>query len=245
MDYFTFVRPTYIENWPADLCRMSISQADIPLTLDQARRLGSNIMELGESFGSIGGIQDIRELINEQIFKFPQGVVPRLGSRSPKDAWSWDTSRGLTTADKVIGVLTDCSERIFDDLHLAINNSYSPHLFLRQWISIPEWSEFRCFMKDRELVGISQYFYHDKYEEVKRNKDLFMWAIRDKFFGTFMRVSHLHSVIFDVFVRIREKGNRREAEVKLLEINPFFEMTDPCLFDWRKQDLDGSFRIVE
>ena len=33
------------------------------------------------------------------------------------------------------------------------------------------------------------------------------------------------------------------VEVELIEINPFFEMTDPCLFDWRGGgDFDRTFR---
>jgi len=34
----------------------------------------------------------------------------------------------------------------------------------------------------------------------------------------------------------------RVWEVKLLEVNPFFEMTDPCMFAW-KDGFDGSFRF--
>ncbi len=48
--YFDMVRPTYIEAWPAGLARLSIAQADVPLTLAEARDLGTNIVEFGEGF---------------------------------------------------------------------------------------------------------------------------------------------------------------------------------------------------
>ena len=98
-------------------------------------------------------------------------------------------------------------------------------------------------MKDRKLVGISQYNYLGGvvYPEIIHYADTVQWAIREQFFPYFCKICHLPNVVFDVIVWVRTQGNERISEVKLLEINPFFEMTDPCLFDWANE-FDGSFK---
>lgn len=245
MSYFEQVSLTYIENWPTELCQLSIAQVDVPLDLDTARALGSNIHEYGDSFG-LPQPADIRDLelklagIVEN--SFPNGAFIRLGSRSPKDT-CFDGDMRIGTTDNPLKFLTGPSERVADDLHIALKNNYAPHIFVRQWCKIPQWAEFRCFMKNRKLVGISQYHYFDgAYAEINKDPKWIVWAI-NKFTETFQHASHLDDVIFDVFFKVTEQASNRQTEVKLLEINPFMEMTDPCLFDWRS-DFDRTFRFL-
>jgi hypothetical protein len=284
-NYWELVYPTYIENWPRALCSLSIAQTDIPLTVEAARRLGTNIQELGEAFCEtdadreqsqkafdwsqramwarhnkqpeppdrvdppkvnwvIAPISDIRKRVQDAIAAYPAGCFIRLGSRSPKDSWDLHRTGGkITTGDlDPLRYLLDCSERIMEDLLLAIHEEYPPHIFVRQWIDIPRWSEFRCFMENRKLVGISQYNYLDgeAFQEIINNAGCIQWAIK-QFFPSFRDASHLDNVIFDVFVRCRKvSANTSQWEVKLLEINPFFNMTDPCLFSWNKP-RNGDF----
>ena len=180
--------------------------------------------------------------IKEHVNKFPKGIFVRLGSRSPKDSLYESTAKCLTVED-IMTRLTVCSERIYEDLSMAINNKYESCIWLREWKEIPEWAEFRCFMKDRKLIGISQYNYLKGiiYSEIKENEESIIHLILG-FFDYFKTVSHLDSVVFDVFVIKKSIGNQNHWEIKLLEINPFFEMTDPCLFDWRKpEEFNGQF----
>ena len=250
--YFEMVKSTYIENWPVELQRLSIAQVRIPLSKNETCTLGSKIMEYGVVFYeryrqyiSEDRWEGLKERINKELFKFPNGAFIRLGSRSPKDSWTgYKEGFRVTDADKALRLLTD-SERIYEDLMLALQEDYLPSLFLRQWIRFEPWQEFRCFMKNRRLAGISQYNYlhNTVYEQIERYKDTIRWAIEERFFPHFREVSHLDNVIFDVVVFIKERGNERMSEVKLLEINPFFEMTDPCLFNWT-EEFDGSFRYI-
>jgi hypothetical protein len=251
-EYFERVKPTYIEQWPAELCRLSVAQVDIPLTLDQALRLGRNLVEFYVTFPEgPADISDIADAIFAGMSKFPNGAVPRLGSRSPKDSFRWmRQGPQCMTAEEALGLLCDCSERISDDLHLAIANNYSPHIFLRQYVTIPKWTEFRCFMRGRKLTGISQYNYFDYHQEIEENKDSIPWVVGQFFEDFFRDACHLDDVVFDVFLKKQQKRHESGMldtiwECKLLEINPFGEFTDPCLFDWRKPDeFDGSFRSV-
>jgi len=242
MDYFNLVKPTFIENWPKELCSLSLGQIGVKLSVKEAEALASNIIELGEYFSERKDISSIYEKLKKEVIKFPKGCFVRLGSRSPKDSL-YDSPLKCFTENDVIQRLTGCSERILDDLSMAINNNYEPYIFLREWKEIPEWAEFRCFMKDRKLIGISQYNYlkGKVYSEIIENKDIIIKYIND-FFEYFKQTSHLDNVIFDVYFEKRVKDNINYWEIKLLEINPFFELTDPCLFDWRKpENFKGQF----
>lgn len=294
MNYFDCVKPTYIENWSSELYQLSLAQVDVPLTLEEARALGRNIIELGETFvqrtpeqemhemkaidwanaairhklgngpdpgpevkfpafvpGPPPDISDIRSRVAEAVSRFPNGAFVRLGSRSPKDAWSAHGPTGMKVlpGEDPLRFLLDCSERVSDDLQLALANAYAPHIWVRQWVDIPAWSEFRCFMREQHLVGISQYDYLGKkvHAEIAQYADTIEWAIKN-FFLDFHRAckNFLDDVVFDVFVKIRERKTpmvERITEVKLLEINPFGNMTDPCLHNWNKPDeFDGSLR---
>src|ERR1700735_4576591 len=88
--YFDDVSPTYIENWPGALCSLSIAQADVPMTLEEAAALGRNIIDFGDAFGAgPHNIDSLRERTRAAVSRFPFGAFIRLGSRSPKDSWAW------------------------------------------------------------------------------------------------------------------------------------------------------------
>lgn len=280
MNYFAQVKPTYIENWPARLAKLSIEQWAIPLTLDEAAALGTNIMELGEGFmprppgysealsraqtwiqnAMLGrpnegpqptvpelkwerqDISGIRRKVAEGLSYFPDGAFIRLGSRSPKDSW-YGITKGfkVTTQEEALRILLDCSERVADDLHLALAEQYPPHIFLRQWVNIEPWAEFRCFMRGRKLIGISQYQYNEFFPQINEDSAGIYWAIGNFFQDEFRDAAHLNDVVFDVFLR----KNHMHYDVRLLEINPYGEWTDPCLYDWMKPNLfDGGMRWV-
>lgn len=275
--YFEKSKPTFIENWPRELCSLSIAQAGTKLTLDQAERLGKNLIEFGaafypdEVFPEEGppSIEDIRQQLRTIVDEFPlplglpsgSGRPPgsyfvRLGSRSPKDAYGVDPV--IIGADQALERLCAMSERVFEDLSLALHSEYEPYIWLRQWMEIAPWAEFRCFQKDGKLVGISEYDYLSApHPEIAEHHESIEWAIRHFWETQFRHASHLDDVIFDVFLMSKPGLSTRDIrpdtgkpsyqsyvwECKLLEINPLFTWTDPCLFDWRDPDcFDGSFR---
>ena len=111
---------------------------------------------------------------------FPRGAFVRLGSRSPKDSWKGHREgfRVLPGTDPLRFIL-DASERMHEDVMLALQHDYTPTIFVRQWVTIPRWSEFRCFMQGRKLVGISQYDYLEgkTFAEILRDPDVIPWVI--------------------------------------------------------------------
>lgn len=245
--YFEQVFPTYIENWNPALYLLSIPQVDIPLSRQDTIDLGTNLSLYGASFGvPAQPILDIKGKISTALKSFPLGAFVRLGSRSGKDSlYAQHNSLKVIHSSAAIKILTAASERIAYDIRLALNAGYTPHIFVRQWVDIPEWAEFRCFMQSRKLVGISQYDCRNLREcpEVIKNAEKIEKAIR-KFFNDFEKLVHLNDVVFDVFITKQGYEIGEWIDVTLLELNPFFDRTDACLFDWHRNDFDSSFRFI-
>ncbi len=245
-ELFERLRPTYIENWPEGLRTLSIRQVDIPLTLDDARALGSNIRVFGGRFGPPQSIDAIAARIEAALREFPEGAFVRLGSRSGKDC-DFALASGMRVAGTraALLMLTDGSRGVAWDLQLALWFDYPPHIFVRQWHTVPAWAEFRCFMRARRLLGVSQYDCVNlgARPEIAANAEVLFEAIR-KFFAQFREAAHLDDVVFDVFVE------PETFRVRLLELNPLLPMSGACLYRWDAAlpdggDFDGSFRYLK
>lgn len=241
--YFNKVRPTYIENWPIDLYELSIPQAGFSIDKNEALALGSHIPSFKNRFGCDRlPIASIVSRLDEQLKQFHTGAFIRLGSRSGKDSiYARNHGLKVNTIDEAVKMITSQSERIAFDLQVAIQHNYSPYIFTRKWIDIPKWAEFRCFMRNRQLIGISQYDCKSlgHCPEILINATKIKFAIQ-VFFRKFRNIIHLDDVVFDVFINDCDFT----INVKLLELNPFFVKTDACLFSWDDEDdFDESFRF--
>ena len=211
--YFDSVRPTYLENWPDDLHRLSIVSMPIKLDAHEAMCLGATIIDWGEAFCTKFNLNyfDAKAVVAKIAMKvcfvlhgFPgQCGFLRLGSRSPKDSWEGQRHGFRIKADdeNPLRIIQDCSERIYEDLMLALQEEYAPTLWVREWLEIEKWQEWRCFMRGRKLVGISQGNYLDgKIAECVEHCESVKWAI-GQFFPRFCDASHLDDVVFDVIVK--------------------------------------------
>ena len=266
--YFDLVKPTYIESWPEDLAALSMAQSGIPLTQDEMDCLGHANGEYAGVYASVRGdlrdqdkhavaYKQLADRVAAKVASYPAGAFVRLGSRSPKDSWTGHREGFKTLASDPLRLLTDSSERINDDLLMAHYNGYLPWIWVRQWLTINPWNEFRCFQHRGRLVGISQYGRKPHYPAIQTHAVSIEWAIRTFHSQKFAPVCHLRDVVFDlaVFMRIFKDENgiaTTVSEVKLIEINPFFEMTDPILFTWKgwaggeepPADFDDTFRFA-
>lgn len=243
--------PTFLENWPVALQALSIAQEDLALDLAEARALGSNIRHFGHWFGPGPplNLDSLALRLASALRRFPAGAFVRLGSRSGKDSdLAIAGGQRVHDAAAALRLLTDGSERIASDLRQCIARGYAPHLFVREWQPIAPWSELRCFMRQRRLVGICQY----DCINLGPSPQLAALAPRvppviEQFFVDFRRAVHLDDVVFDVFLQTDVEAPRRLSP-RLLEINPFGPQTDAVLFDWRaaggRGDFDGGFRYL-
>lgn len=255
--YFETVRPTYIENWPAGLMNLSVASAAVKLSLYEAQALGAAIAYHGETFQPPNPtlVDDIRGRVAAKVALFPKGCFIRLGSRSPKDSWELQRTGGrVLPGEDPLRFMLDESERISDDLHLALSEGYCPTIWVREWLEFEPWQEARCFVGDGKLAGISQYDYFHAYPEHWHAESSIEWAIRQWFtahdLAPRLEADYPAGVIVDVVALCQQKTEAdgaaaTEWNVRLLELNPWFEMTDPCLFSWqRPEEFDGRCKWV-
>lgn len=199
--------------------------------------------------------QEISDALHEKIKRLiatsgAPGVFVRLGSRSPKDSFHWwrqDDDLGprpkggpwpISSGEEAMRLLLETSERVNDDLLEAVAQDYSPWIWVRAWQDIEPWQEFRCFVRDGQLIGISQYDYMERrfFPQLARDRSLYASAIMVFLRKRVLPVLHVPSAVVDVFVTVEgmPSGRGRKASAKLLEINPYFDLTDPCLFSWEE-----------
>ncbi|XP_014668909.1 PREDICTED: cell division cycle protein 123 homolog [Priapulus caudatus] len=163
-------------------------------------------------------------------------VFPRLNWSSPKDA-SWiafgntlkckspgDIYLLLKSSDFVTHDLTQPFS-LCEDADCANATRVKYDIVLREWCEINPSTEFRCFVKGDEIIGISQRDVTSHYDFVEANQEAICRDILD-FFESKIKGRFLdENYVFDAY-RVGT-GN-----VCLLDFNPFGPVTDSLLFTW-------------
>ncbi|KAL2918689.1 hypothetical protein HK105_201523 [Polyrhizophydium stewartii] len=199
---------------------------------------------------------DLEAEISSAIAALGGAVFPKLNWSSPRDAaWIAFGSSLKCTKPADVFLLLKSSDFVAHDLAHAykdcLNEPQSEYgvsarpaqfeLVLREWFDLAPSMEFRCFVRDNELVGITQRDTANFYEFLVTNKDWIRHAIQ-RFFESKISGSFPDSCyVFDVYV------NARTRKVWLIDFNPFGPTTDTLLFTWG--DILASsacqMRIVE
>ncbi|KAF8657678.1 hypothetical protein HU200_059833 [Digitaria exilis] len=139
-------------------------------------------------------------------------------------------------------VLEDAPEEE-DDGDTWLDDGFQYYLALRKWYQglRPE-SEFRCFVRERKLIAVSQRDASAYYpslpgwiSEVQPKIEAFFEEVIGPQFGS-------NRYTFDVYVRT-------DGWVKLIDFNPWGGYTLPLLFTWEELEEEGrghelEFRVV-
>jgi hypothetical protein len=184
---------------------------------------------------SAAKFQDVHDEIKKAIQELGGVVVPKLNWSAPKDATHMALSKNdiACRSPSDIYLLLKSSIFVTHDLEHAFDDtadngtipSIPYYLILRPYFKINPTFEFRCFVRERRLVGISQReLKHVDYgdELLHRMQD----AIEDFFEERLRDTFEDESFAFDVYVP--EPHNR----VRLIDVNPWAPRTDPLLFSW-------------
>ncbi|KAJ4848941.1 hypothetical protein Tsubulata_034177 [Turnera subulata] len=192
--------------------------------------------------------------IKESINALGGAVFPKLNWSAPKDA-AWISTSGTLrcTSFCEIALLLHSSDSLVHDLcnayDLCSDNNQSRaqsfFLALRKWYSslLPEM-EFRCFVRDQRLVGISQREVTTFYPVLLGKKNNLQELIEEFFLDNVRSKFESENYSFDVYVT----GDER---VKIIDFNPWGGFTLPLLFTWDEleQSVDEGdgvdFRIVD
>lgn len=231
-DYFKNVHPTYMEEWYDELEDITMPSKYFQIFDDEREA----IISLLDGNADSKALDKTEKKLNWAFKEIKGGrFFVRLGSRSPKD-----NQIEIKEPKDVFTAFGD-SSRILEDLTLASMVDYTPYIFVRKWVNIPQDKEFRCFVKSGELKGISQYYYRTKYyylDKPEQRKLIEFQAI--KLLTKIKEKFKLKNFIFDICYR------PTQDLPLLIEINPFSSWTDPCLFDWALDKFeDFDFKWLE
>lgn len=237
------ISPFFIENWLPALRALSIQTEIIPLTPAHADTLIALINATWEgksthgipTFALAGDLEPALATVGGRAFV-------RLGSRSPKDNTGFMQPdmrpAPVYSAHHAIEALS-YSERVTDDLTMAMSAGYSPVIAVRRWVDMPPECEFRCFVSDSRISGITQYYLdgHGPSSWINRNAAGIEATLRRYLSDVLVPLSGYQSFTADLILT-------HDFRVTLLEVNPPVESgsTYPGLFGLN--DLDGSFRYL-
>lgn len=175
--------------------------------------------------------RDLHDQINSTITQLGGKVVPKLNWSAPKDATWISTTNDMECRNaNDVYLLLKSSDFITHDLEQAfdgcIDSAEIPyHLVLRKSFNLNPSLEFRCFVRNRRLVAVSQR---------EMNHFDFLFDLRNKFkrkIDDFLETKLLDNFpddnfVFDVYLPPPHE------KVWLIDINPWAPRTDPLLFSW-------------
>lgn len=186
---------------------------------------------------------ETHQLIKSTIAELGGAVAPKLNWSSPKDA-KWISPHQNTlkcTSPNDIYLLLKSSSFVSHDLVHAFDGCtaappsrpFAPVLVLRPFFTPHVALEFRCFVKSRSLVGISQRDpnYYSFLEGLRPQ----LWTKIRAFFRNTLRLTFPDSsFIFDVYVPENSLAADGLGKVRLMDINPWALRTDSLLFAWEE-----------
>jgi hypothetical protein len=180
--------------------------------------------------------RDTHEAIERTIEELGGKVAPKLNWSAPKDAtWINATNSMECRTPNDIYLLLKSSDFVTHDLAHAFDDTADEtsggeeeiayHLVLRKWITLNPSVEFRCFVRNRRLIALTQRdlnhfdFLFNMQDKLRNTiQDFFDLKLRDTFPDA--------NFTFDVYVP------PPHDKVWLVDVNPWALRTDPLLFSW-------------
>lgn len=129
-----------------------------------------------------------------------------------------------------------------------------PSIWLSKWQFIKPEEEFRCFIKDKVLVGISQYHCKIEYPSVVKHAESIYANINDFFMEHIQKHLHVPDCTMDMRIWIDESD--QSLCMRFIDLNPW-GVGDAKLFSWldpfthtiryikRPNVIETGVRIVE
>lgn len=195
---------------------------------------------------------DLEAKIKHAIDRLGGEVFAKLNWSSPRDA-SWilhdntlccraplDVILLLKSSDFIIHDLTQAFKECLDGTSEIPQGGFT--LALRRYTNILPAGEFRCFIKNNQLVGVSQRHVRQFFSSLVNDKINILNDIQQFFYSYIQHKYPDPDFVFDVYrVSVHH--------VVLVDFNPFCRVTDPLLFTWDElqtvSEGGAVLRVVE
>jgi hypothetical protein len=239
------VMPFFMEHWPLALRALTVQTEILALASrerDDLLKIIEATMDEPRDPWSIPAAMTFAQIFEHMIKEAGGRAFVRLGSRSPKDnpvAMDGNCMPIPAYSGRQAVEFLAYSERVLEDLSNARRANYLPTICVRRWIDMEFDQEFRCFVEDGQIVGITQYYLDDGISPwIAKNERAIEGTLRDYLRNVIVPLSGLRSLTADIIMS-------RDMRPTLLEINPpvSWGKTFPGLFN-NPRDFDGTFRFL-
>lgn len=188
--------------------------------------------------------------------EFDNKVFVKLNWKAPRDIESWvpklmcQNIEDILMALKSSTIIGEMLEELFPRVENLkeekdLKNAGGLVLVVKKWYDLNKALEFRCFVRNSNLIAVSQRnnkmcfgFLKEKEFQIKlveKIEEFFKGNIKGKFVDC--------DFVFDIYVEIKEKI----FKVWLLDLSPWGNLTNPLLFSWEeleKSDKNFEFKII-
>nr|DAF21566.1 MAG TPA: hypothetical protein [Caudoviricetes sp.] len=185
---------------------------------------------------------------------YSNGVFIKLDSRSPKDYiqdFQESKLKSLRTGREIVDALMG-SLRTFEDLCFLVKlEEPIINLHIKPFEELNRKEEWRVFVKDRKVIGISQQFYEENFNYSER----YLNAVKnnlEKFIETKVIPNiAVPNFVVDTVVFLHARyltgdKNGEKHKIVIIETNPYY-LSDPCLFESYEEleNTKETFRFVK
>lgn len=182
------------------------------------------------------GFREFHQTIEKSIAKLGGSVIPKLNWSAPKDAvWMMPNNSLECRTPSDIYLLLKSSDHIVHDLDhpydICTNNEEvsTPkfELVLRKWVPINPALEFRVFVRNGFIIGVSQRdLNHYIFLEPMRQR---LGEVIENFYNTIVKPKlGSPDFVLDLYV------SQPSMEVTIVDFNVFARQTDSLLFTWNE-----------
>jgi hypothetical protein len=241
MAYEDLIELTFPDYWYDDLADYTMPSALIPLSGPDLVALSSVDPAFRANRGLSGLLPLSPDLTRQIVLELGALKGPAFLRTSYGMAKENPFAYGpVTTLRDVEGVLRWKDARLLRFFGERLASGDPASLFLRRFVKIAPWAEFRVFVQARQIVGVSQYPALVFHPEIPVHAG----AIRQGIVQLFHEIMHLlplDDVIVEVYADLTPAG----VKVHVIELNPFLPLSDAGLFTWQGGgDFDKSFRYL-
>ncbi|KAK6350708.1 hypothetical protein TWF718_003894 [Orbilia javanica] len=207
---------------------------------------------------------EVHSAVIAAIAELGGSVYPKLNWSAPKDAAFMLGNTLKCSSPSDVYLLLKSSNFITHDLEHAFDETVDVPdengkllqlsdveyaLVLRKWVDVITSVEFRCFVKQRKVVAITQRDLNH-YDFLENGKEEFLALIQEFFARHLEKTFPDADFVFDVYI---PKTLLTESRVWLVDINPYSPKTDTLTFAWQEiLNIDPSipgfkpdFRIIK
>ncbi len=235
------------DHWDTAMSAWSDQFADLMLPFDRILMSRDDLLFIGNGTPGFSFIVTepcpsdfsllFKSNLTRAITHYPMGAYLRLDGCSFRNGMAMPRAVG---ANGAIWLMRQANPKVSGLIRRSLWHKQAVSLFLFPWLPIPQWAEFRIFVREGKVLGISQYHVDGAFAAIAQHEAAIKPAL-DLFIAAALPRLRQADVVLDVLAEpVPQAGFR----IRLLDIASFGLRTDRCLFAANGvDDFDGGFRF--